>query len=44
LPELPFRITETSRNARAWSLMASNWPALTDANAVYSASVAKIHG
>ena len=44
LPELPLRISEMSRSARVWSLIASNWPTVTAANAVYSASVAKIHG
>ena len=33
-----------SRSARRWPLIASNWPTETAANAVYSASVPKIHG
>ncbi len=37
-------ISDTSRSTRAWSLIAANWPTVTAAKPVYSASVAKIHG
>ena len=44
LPESPLMTSETSRSAIAWSLIASNWPTATAANAVYSPSVANSHG
>ena len=43
-PERLLRRSEMSRSARRWSLIASNCPTDTDANAVYSASVPKSHG
>ena len=43
-PERSLRMSEIWRNARRWSLIASNWPTATLANAVYSPSVANIHG
>ena len=44
LPERSLTMSEMSRSARMWSSIALNWPVVTLANAVYSASVAKIHG
>jgi hypothetical protein len=44
LPLSPLRTWLTSRSARRWSLIGSNWPSATDANAVYSPSVANSHG
>ena len=43
-PERSLRMSEISRSARRWSSIASNWPTATLANAVYSPSVANIHG
>ena len=43
-PEPSLRISDTSRSPRRWSLICSNWPTATLANAVYSPSVANIHG
>ena len=44
LPLLPFSLRLTSRSARMWSSIGSNWPRATDANAVYSPSVENSHG
>ena len=44
MPDPSLRISDTSRRPIRWSLIASNWPMATLANAVYSPSVANIHG
>jgi hypothetical protein len=44
LPVVPFSFRLTSRRARMWSSMGSNWPRATEANAVYSPSVENSHG
>ena len=44
MPDPLLRISDTSRRSSMWSLICSNWPMVTLANAVYSASVANIHG
>jgi hypothetical protein len=44
LPLAPLSARLTSRSARRWSAIGSNWPSATDANAVYSPSVANSHG
>jgi hypothetical protein len=43
-PERSLRRSEMSRSARKWSLIGANCPTATLANAVYSPSVANIHG
>ncbi len=44
IPELWLRMSEMSRSAIRWSSIVWNWPSATAANAVYSPSVANIHG
>ena len=44
LPDPSLAISDTSRSARMWSIVGSNWPSATLANAVYSPSVPNIHG
>ena len=44
LAEAPLTMSDASRSARMWSLIASNWPTATIGNAVYSPSVANSHG
>ncbi len=43
-PERSLRMSEMSRRPTRWSLICSNWPTATLAKAVYSPSVANIHG
>ena len=44
MPERLLSTSEMSRSVRRWSSAVWNWPSATAANAVYSPSVAKIHG